>query len=151
MATFYNKQHGEFSLIMNQDVVLTNAVGPWNLECIEQFGSDYATSVYSAKVSRWADIIMLQGESLLVPDAEKDLQVRIARAVETGLSHVAVVMCKSEVKTTAKLQMKRLYRNLPAELAFFETVQEAIDWITEHGYRCEAPVIEAFFDDAPKQ
>ena len=59
MATFYNKQHGEFSLIMNQDVVLTNAVGPWNLECIEQFGIDYATSVYSAKVSRWADIIML--------------------------------------------------------------------------------------------
>ena len=129
MATFYHKQHGEFSLMMNQDVVLINAVGPWNLECIEQFGIDYATSVYSAKTTRWADIIMLQGESLLIPEAEKDLQVRIARAVETGLGHVAVVMCKSEVKTTAKLQMKRLYRNLPAELAFFDTLNEAIDWV----------------------
>ena len=148
MATFYNKQHGEFSLIMNQDVVLTNAVGPWNLECIEQFGIDYATSVYSAKVSRWADIIMLQGESLLVPDAEKDLQVRIARAVETGLSHVAVVMCKSEVKTTAKLQMKRLYRNLPAELAFFDTLNEAIDWVEQQGYRCERESVENFFEQS---
>ena len=148
MATFYNKQHGEFSLIMNQDVVLTNAVGPWNLECIEQFGIDYATSVYSAKVSRWADIIMLQGESLLVPDAEKDLQVRIARAVETGLSHVAVVMCKSEVKTTAKLQMKRLYRNLPAELAFFDTLNEAIDWVKQQGYRCERKSVENFFEQS---
>lgn len=148
MATFYNKQHGEFSLIMNQDVVLTNAVGPWNLECIEQFGIDYATSVYSAKVSRWADIIMLQGESLLVPDAEKDLQVRIARAVETGLSHVAVVMCKSEVKTTAKLQMKRLYRNLPAELAFFDTLNEAIDWVKQQGYRCERESVENFFEQS---
>ena len=148
MATFYNKQHGEFSLIMNQDVVLTNAVGPWNLECIEQFGSDYATSVYSAKVSRWADIIMLQGESLLVPDAEKDLQVRIARAIETGLSHVAVVMCKSEVKTTAKLQMKRLYRNLPAELAFFDTLNEAIDWVKQQGYRCERKSVENFFEQS---
>ena len=148
MATFYNKQHGEFSLIMNQDVVLTNAVGPWTLECIEQFGIDYATSVYSAKVSRWADIIMLQGESLLVPDAEKDLQVRIARAVETGLSHVAVVMCKSEVKTTAKLQMKRLYRNLPAELAFFDTLNEAIDWVKQQGYRCERESVENFFEQS---
>ena len=148
MATFYHKQHGEFSLMMNQDVVLTNAVGPWNLECIEQFGIDYATSVYSAKVSRWADIIMLQGESLLVPDAEKDLQVRIARAVETGLSHVAVVMCKSEVKTTAKLQMKRLYRNLPAELAFFDTLNEAIDWVKQQGYRCERESVENFFEQS---
>lgn len=148
MATFYNKQHGEFSLIMNQDVVLTNAVGPWNLECIEQFGIDYATSVYSAKVSKWADIIMLQGESLLVPDAEKDLQVRIARAVETGLSHVAVVMCKSEVKTTAKLQMKRLYRNLSAELAFFDTLNEAIDWVKQQGYRCERESVENFFEQS---
>ena len=148
MATFYHKQHGEFSLMMNQDVVLINAVGPWNLECIEQFGIDYATSVYSAKVSRWADIIMLQGESLLVPDAEKDLQVRIARAIETGLSHVAVVMCKSEVKTTAKLQMKRLYRNLPAELAFFDTLNEAIDWVKQQGYRCERESVENFFEQS---
>ena len=148
MATFYHKQHGEFSLMMNQDVVLINAVGPWNLECIEQFGIDYATSVYSAKVSRWADIIMLQGESLLVPDAEKDLQVRIARAIETGLSHVAVVMCKSEVKTTPKLQMKRLYRNLPAELAFFDTLNEAIDWVKQQGYRCERESVENFFEQS---
>ncbi len=148
MATFYNKQHGEFSLIMNQDVVLTNAVGPWNLECIEQFGIDYATSVYSAKTTRWADIIMLQGESLLIPEAEKDLQVRIARAVETGLGHVAVVMCKSEVKTTAKLQMKRLYRNLPAELAFFDTLNEAIDWVKQQGYRCERESVENFFEQS---
>lgn len=146
MATFYHKQHGEFSLMMNQDVVLINAVGPWNLECIEQFGIDYATSVYSAKTTRWADIIMLQGESLLIPEAEKDLQVRIARAVETGLGHVAVVMCKSEVKTTAKLQMKRLYRNLPAELAFFDTLNEAIDWVKQQGYRCERESVENFFE-----
>ena len=148
MATFYHKQHGEFSLMMNQDVVLTNAVGPWNLECIEQFGIDYATSVYSAKTTRWADIIMLQGESLLIPEAEKDLQVRIARAVETGLGHVAVVMCKSEVKTTAKLQMKRLYRNLPAELAFFDTLNEAIDWVKQQGYRCERESVENFFEQS---
>ena len=146
MSSFYHKQHGEFSLMMNQDVVLTNAVGPWNLECIEQFGIDYATSVYSAKTTKWADIIMLQGESLLIPEAEKDLQVRIARAVETGLSHVAVVMCKSEVKTTAKLQMKRLYRNLPAELAFFDTLNEAIDWVKQQGYRCERESVENFFE-----
>ncbi|MBL53437.1 MAG: hypothetical protein CL590_06060 [Alteromonadaceae bacterium] len=148
MATFYHKQHGEFSLMMNQDVVLINAVGPWNLECIEQFGIDYATSVYSAKTTRWADIIMLQGESLLIPEAEKDLQVRIARAVETGLGHVAVVMCKSEVKTTAKLQMKRLYRNLPAELAFFDTLNEAIDWVKQQGYRCERESVENFFEQS---
>ena len=148
MATFYHKQHGEFSLMMNQDVVLINAVGPWNLECIEQFGIDYATSVYSAKTTRWADIIMLQGESLLIPEAEKDLQVRIARAVETGLGHVAVVMCKSEVKTTAKLQMKRLYRNLSAELAFFDTLNEAIDWVKQQGYRCERESVENFFEQS---
>tara|TARA_Y100001968_G_C19146650_1_gene614131 strand:+ start:148 stop:597 length:450 start_codon:yes stop_codon:yes gene_type:complete len=148
VATFYHKQHGEFSLMMNQDVVLINAVGPWNLECIEQFGIDYATSVYSAKTTRWADIIMLQGESLLIPEAEKDLQVRIARAVETGLGHVAVVMCKSEVKTTAKLQMKRLYRNLPAELAFFDTLNEAIDWVKQQGYRCERESVENFFEQS---
>lgn len=145
MASYYNKQHGEFSLTMIQDVVLTNAIGPWNLECIVQFGLKYGESVYSAKVTKWADIIMLQGESLLVPDAEKDLQIRIARAVQTGLTHVAVVMCKSEVKTTAKMQMSRLYKDLPATLEFFETLEEAMDWVTQQGFRCERADVETFF------
>lgn len=148
MAKYFNKQHGEFSLKMIQDLVLTNAVGPWNLECIVQFGLRYGESVYSAQATKWADIIMLQGESLLVPEAERDLQVRIARAIQTGLRHVAVVMCKSEVKTTAKMQMSRIYKDLPATMAFFESLEEAMDWVTEHGYRCERADVEAFFSES---
>ena len=102
----------------------------------------------STKATKWADIIMLQGESLLVPEAERDLQVRIARAIQTGLRHVAVVMCKSEVKTTAKMQMSRIYKDLPATMAFFESLEEAMDWVTEHGYRCERADVEAFFSES---
>ena len=38
----YLQQHGDFALTMVNDIVLVNAKGPWNTECVENFGLTYA-------------------------------------------------------------------------------------------------------------
>ena len=59
----YLQQHGDFALTMVNDIVLVNAKGPWNTECVENFGLTYAGTVYKSGMLRWADIVVLDGES----------------------------------------------------------------------------------------
>ncbi|MDC8829581.1 hypothetical protein [Alteromonas gilva] len=145
MENLFQRQHGEFALIMSEEIVLTNAEGPWNKECIEHFGLVYAKTVYNSGCPRWADIVYLQGESLLVPEAESDLRVRISRAISAGLAKVIYVTAKSTVATAAKMQLQRLYGGLDVEMTFADSVEAAITIASNDGFKVDEQAVIRFF------
>lgn len=146
MSPVFSKQHGDFVLTMVNDVVLVNARGPWNKECVDNFGVAYAASVYQNGKHRWSDIVMLTGESLLVPEAEAALRVRIERAVMAGLAQVFVVTERSSVATTSTRQIKALYANLPVSLEIVNTLDGAVQRCSKLGFDCDAKAVTAFFN-----
>lgn len=145
VAPTFSKQHGDFVLTMANDIVLVNARGPWNKECVENFGVAYAGSVYQSAKLRWADIVMLTGESLLVPDAEAALRVRIERAAMAGLAQVFVVTERSSVAATSTRQIKALYAGLPVTLEIVNTLDSAVQRCSELGFDCDPQAVKAFF------
>ena len=141
----YVKQHGDFVLTMVNDIVLVNAKGPWNTECVENFGLTYAGTVYKSGQLRWADIVMLSGESLLVPEAERALTERIGRAVAAGLGQVYIVTEKSRTAATSVRQIKKIYAPHSLSMDFVSDLDMAITLARTAGFAVDAEQIRAFF------
>ena len=141
----YVKQHGDFVLTMVNDIVLVNAKGPWNTECVENFGLTYAGTVYKSGQLRWADIVMLSGESLLVPEAERALTERIGRAVAAGLGQVYIVTEKSRTAATSVRQIKKIYAPHSLSMEFVSDLDMAITLARTAGFAVDAEQIRAIF------
>ena len=130
---------------MVNDIVLVNAKGPWNTECVENFGLTYAGTVYKSGQLRWADIVMLSGESLLVPEAERALTERIGRAVAAGLGQVYIVTEKSRTAATSVRQIKKIYAPHSLSMEFVSDLDMAITLARTAGFAVDAEQIRAFF------
>lgn len=147
--TFNRKrQHGEFCIDVCEGVVLINARGPWNLECVQHFEQAYRNTVYQSGMINWVDIICLQGESLLVPDAEKSLKKGIARASAVGLKAVFVILEQSMVASTSLRQLENLYRDLSVTLNFAAGLGEAVKAANNEGYSVSFESASTFFCSA---
>ena len=141
----YIKQHGDFALTMVNDIVLVNAKGPWNTECVENFGLTYAGTVYKSGMLRWADIVVLDGESLLVPDAERALCERIGRAITAGLVQVYIVTEKSRTAATSIRQIKKLYEPYKITVDYVSELDSATELAHAAGFDVDRDCILAFF------
>lgn len=142
MVEGQNTIHGEFSVNINQDIVVVGAKGPWNLECVVEFGKEYAAKASSLFGQNWADIVLYGGESLFVPDAESLLKSKIEIAIQAGLTHVAIVVGKSTVKTIARMQINQIYRDLNIHYQIFDSVEDAAIWIGELGLKFDKGIVE---------
>ncbi|AYA66084.1 MULTISPECIES: hypothetical protein [unclassified Alteromonas] len=141
--------HGEFDIALSGNIMLTQAYGPWNAECVVAFGEAYRIERQLLKADTWSDIVILRGESLLIPDAERVLGVRIAAVVPLGLKKVAIVTAESSVSVTARMQLTRMYDSLDVEYDFFTTYSEAKAWLEEAGFSTSAQSEQAFCAHLP--
>ncbi|WP_414828902.1 hypothetical protein [Alteromonas sp. H39] len=137
--------HGEYLITLCGEQLLTHAYGPWNRECVSAFSRDYHLEVAPLIGKRWADIVVLIGESLLIPEAESLLLSRINAAADNGLQAVALVIGRSSVKTSTRTQLERMYNQTPLPVSFFSTYQDASAWLASEGFSSSAKHAEAHF------
>ena len=133
--------HGEFIVTRCGDAVVTQAYGPWNNECVKSFANEYRINAEALFGKVWCNIVCVTGESLLIPDAELQLRERTAAMQPLGLTHIAVVLGDSTAKATTKAQLKRAYKGLNIEFTFFEHIENAVEWLVEHGFSIDAESI----------
>ena len=137
--------HGEYLITLCGEQLLTHAYGPWNRECVSEFSRDYHQEAAPVIGKRWADIVVLIGESLLIPEAESLLVSRINAAAQSGLKAVALVTGRSSVKSSTRLQLERMYDQTPMPIAFFDSYHEASAWLQSEGFSSEPDSAEAHF------
>ncbi|QJR80679.1 hypothetical protein CA267_007735 [Alteromonas pelagimontana] len=138
--------HGEYLITLSGNIQLTQAYGPWNKECVEAFIYDYRHELGEAATKNWADIVVLKGESLLVPDAEILLQESVLRVSQIGLQRVAIVTGESMVKTTSQMQLDRLYSSTGVPHCFFYQYADAKQWLAKFGFVTEPHTENAHLD-----
>ncbi len=141
--------HGEFRVSCCGNIVVTHAYGPWNQECVNNFASEYRTKSVGLLNSPWSDIVVVVGESLLVPDAERLLREKVKAASSVGLSHVALVLGESTVRTTTKAQLDNVYQGLNVHYECFDTLEEAMKWLQQFSYALDVSALEAHFQQLP--
>ncbi|MBQ4829145.1 hypothetical protein J8L84_07640 [Alteromonas sp. MMG017] len=137
--------HGSFVVTRCGNVMLTQAYGPWNCECVHGLVLDYREKSIDMHGSHWGDIVVLEGESLLIPDAESLLAERISAVRHLGLSHLALVLESSLVKSTTRNQLEAVYRKTGVDFSFFDTYEEARAWLTQLDYTLNEDAERAHF------
>jgi len=95
--------------------------------------------------AQWADLVVLSGESLLIPSAERFLIEAAANMKSKGLRCVAIMFNDSIVKMSTQEQFTRVYANSGLDVGFFEHLADATDWLTKQNMHCELAKISTWF------
>ena len=132
--------HGEYEIVLSGNVMLIQAFGPWNTECVVAYSQAYRQERAPLGNQLWADIVVLRGESLLIPDAERVLSERVQAVKALGYRHIAVVTGDSMVGVTSRMQLDN---------EFFTTYGEAKAWLEQKGFVTEAETEARFRADLP--
>lgn len=117
--------------------MFTLATGPWNAECVRQFNREYIKLVSPLFGKQWGDLVILQGESLLIPDAEHLISQTVLESCQRGLSHVALIVSDSSIRAIARAQFMRIYPSSGLIVQYFDNPQEALDWLILQGLYCD--------------
>ena len=97
------------------------------------------------KGTKWAQVSCLYGESLM-PPSTFDIFVKQTRVRKTrGLSFLAVVILDTDIMLTTKHQISQCYDAAEVPYGFYETVEEALEAMTNNGYDFDSDEAERFF------
>jgi hypothetical protein len=140
------KIHGDYQLILIEQVMCVHAHGPWNEECVQHFQIEYSHHSLPRLNKQWADLVVLSGESLLIPSAERFLIQAAANMKSKGLRCVAILFNDSTVKMSTKEQFTKVYANSGLDVGFFTHLSDATEWLINQDIQCEQEQIKAWFD-----
>ncbi len=131
--------HGNFQLALSGNIIVIRATGPWNENCVKDFQAEYKhiTTPLIGHAS-WADLVVVDGESLFVPEAEYLLNGGLPDSIASGLKHVAVVLGKSTTKICTRAQFSNIYRGTDIQFQFFNDEQTAINWLKSNEFELES-------------
>lgn len=121
--------HGEFVIKVCGNTMFIDAAGPFNEEMVELYKTEIEFSFKQIKAITWNQVITLNGLSLFIPKAEQELTKSIKIRKSNGLTHCAIVLFNVEGKSLITDQFTRCYQRAEVIIRFFDTMQEAKEWI----------------------
>lgn len=125
--------HGSFSISTIGQVTRVLGRGPWNEEFVLSFIDEYRKHIENRAGDIWFDIVIAEGESLFIPEAETTLSAAMAVAFASGLQCSAIVLGRSVVAQSAQHQFERMLNGANIPHAFFDTEAQAKTWLASKG------------------
>lgn len=122
-------EHGVFEVSTDGDKLFVDATGPFNEELANSYGLAIESCIKQLEGKSWSQIIVLHQLSLFTPEAEKVLIDTLVDRKRRGLIKSAVVLINSEGKSLITHQMSHIYQTADIEHGFFNTVEQANDWL----------------------
>ncbi len=141
-----NNPHGEFECSVSGQLLLFSARGPWNDETMRNGVVKMSSDISQfEKGTKWAQVSCLYGESLM-PPSTFDIFVKQTRVRKNrGLSFLAVVILDTDIMLTTKHQISKCYDAAEVPYGFYETVEDALEAMTNNGYDFDSDEAERFF------
>lgn len=122
-------EHGSFTLRFVNDVIYLKKIGPWNEETFRHYDSDLTHTLEQSGSSSFSGFVVLEGDSLMVPEVYDNFRKASARRAETGLKNVAFLVQNSKCPLLLQEQVASLYKGLSISYRFFKEKNSAITWL----------------------
>lgn len=123
-------RHGLFDIKVTEDVMLVDAEGPFNQECIVDYHNAINTCINSFGRRAWKQVINLTDQSLMTPCAEEKLYKSVIDRKGKGLEASAIVIPTLEKSNLVTNQMARIYNKATLRCNFFNTKEAALEWLS---------------------
>ena len=119
------RRHGTFAIQVEQDILLVDAKGPFNMETISDYQLALADAIDSFQGQPWQQIIIMREESIFTPEAVEEM-VKVSNYRKArGLIFSAVVFIDSNARTLIEHQLKGIYQQTGISYQFFDDVDTA--------------------------
>ncbi|GMM67630.1 hypothetical protein MTsDn1_09240 [Alteromonas sp. MTD1] len=122
-------EHGSFTLRFVNDVIYLKMIGPWNAETFRHYNSDLTDMLEQSGSSSFSGYVVLEGDSLMMPEVYDNFRIASVQRVGTGLKNVAFLIRNSQCPLLVQEQIASLYKDLPINYRFFELKNSAITWL----------------------
>ncbi|MBW8190201.1 hypothetical protein K0504_04055 [Neiella marina] len=124
--------HGIFSVHIDNNLLFTDATGPFNEELIIQYQQALETCITALEQQgKWYQRVMLHELSLMTPDAEAIFTQSLKDRKARGLCGCAVVLETPEAQNLIEEQFGRAYRAANVTARFFTALEPANAWLKE--------------------
>lgn len=125
--------HGKYSLYRDGQVLVTEVVGPWNLELVQEWArSAIPFSIEIQEDGPWAGIAIMSESMLATPDAMAALRKVVAASVEqfNCIAHIVVAAPGVAGKGVVEPAFEKVYEGLCLS-GFFDDYVSAKQWATK--------------------
>ncbi|GAB2694453.1 hypothetical protein [Aliiglaciecola aliphaticivorans] len=142
-------EHGDYVVGNFRQVLLFSGRGPWNDEALEKGIQTTSSSIEFIDSTRpWGQLSCLYGESLFPPSAYEIFLEQTKFRKKYGITSIAVVILNSDVSNTIKQQLSSGYRAMDVNYAFFDSIDEAVEWLESQGIDLDPVEIKSFFENS---
>lgn len=123
--------HGSFSFSIEGQLLHVKAVGPGNTEAVIQYMKQVQAYREQLSNAPWVSLVVSEGVPLLPPEATAMMVETIRQAKGINLVATAVVLEQIEYKIAVQRFWEDIYQRADLPHGFFETVDEARNWLLE--------------------
>jgi len=122
-------EHGEYTIELKGNILITDAIGPFNQDLIEHYNEDITNVINSIAHKKWAQIIVLHSLSMFTPEAEQEFLKTLEYRKSKGLQVVCLITKDCEASRLVEWQFAHMYSQFDISFSFVENYQEAEEFI----------------------
>jgi hypothetical protein len=123
--------HGESELYFEDNILLIEATGPWNIETMTDANKRVMPLIDKLSAGPWGALIIIYGEPIYVPDAATYLVGTIKELKKRGRIASAIMVEESNDPKFAKRHMSSIFEQAGETFRFFKQKQEAKSWLVQ--------------------
>lgn len=130
------KEHGQFELWVDNQVLILKASDQWNGETALSFEKQWYTLASSFNKQPWAHIALLDEWQLNTPEVEPIIHKIVAWSIEHNMTHVAQVYSPNLLK---QYELDKMVgdKDLPFSKQAFFSIAEAEEWLGKEGFNMD--------------
>jgi hypothetical protein len=119
--------HGRCQITVNNNIIIIDALGPWNLEFFEILHSNLQQTVQdSFKNKIYGIVVILKGETLAT---QEGLNYHLSQVKQGNAKAIAINMIHSSFALTTQIQFEAVYNKAGLKNKFFRNTSSAKLWI----------------------
>jgi len=132
--------HGSMSFSVEDNILVINGRGPWNLNAIEQGVVDTNEQIKTLYHKPWGVLMIALGDSILVPEAA----IRLTKIIESdrrkGRLATALVIRECGIPKFVEQHLGQIYLSAGDEFKYFDEITDAKQWLQQL-LKCNYPLV----------
>jgi len=140
------EEHGDYWLQFSDNVIYLRIKGAWNLETFTHYNTEVNKYFSDNQSSNISALVVMEGESLMVPEVNEKYRSAINSRISQGLKNVAFNIGQSDCPSTLKLQVEKLYKGLEINYRFFDSLPLAMGWLNTLGVKINHDKVSTLFN-----
>ena len=120
--------HGHCQITVEQNIIIVEAEGPWNIEFFHQLHLDLRKTAQSTDYNSFSILLVLAGEGLSVEEA---IDFHVEFLIKSSVKAIAINLKDCITPASTKAFCQKIYFAADIEHKFFDDNATAIKWLNE--------------------